>query len=68
MYKITCLVNGKIYIGFTSRSFQERWREHVRDSKCDTPPTVLSRAIKKYGMHNFKHEVVQDGLSKKRRS
>ena len=28
IYKITNKLNGKIYIGQTSRTVQERWKEH----------------------------------------
>jgi predicted GIY-YIG superfamily endonuclease len=28
IYKITNLINGKIYIGETTRSFNKRWNEH----------------------------------------
>ena len=39
IYKITNLVNGKIYIGKTSyNSIQERFKQHISDSKkerCD---------------------------------
>lgn len=31
IYQITNDINGKIYIGKTERTIQERWREHCRD-------------------------------------
>ncbi len=52
IYKITCLVNGKIYIGQTTRSVEERFQEHM-DS-----PYPLGCAIRKHGVENFKIEVI----------
>lgn len=50
IYKITNLVNNKIYIGQTIGSLSKRMREHlVPSSSC----TNLARAIKKYGKENF---------------
>lgn len=31
IYGILCLVNGRIYIGGTGRTFIQRWAEHVRE-------------------------------------
>ena len=52
IYKITCFVNGKIYIGQTTRSVEERFQEHM---KADTH---IGRAIRKHGVKNFKIEVI----------
>jgi group I intron endonuclease len=49
IYKITNKLNGKIYVGQTIRSLQERWRCH----QCSEACTHLHRAIKKYGVENF---------------
>lgn len=52
-YKITNLLNGKVYIGKTNRP-HERWIEH-RNSNKNYP---LSNAIKKYGAPNFSFEII----------
>ncbi len=52
VYKITNLVNGKIYIGVTS-NFIKRWSQH----KYSTD-SLIGLAIKKYGENNFTHEFV----------
>jgi hypothetical protein len=31
IYGILCVVNGRLYIGGTGRSFIQRWAEHVRE-------------------------------------
>ena len=55
IYKITNLVNGKIYIG-QSRNIEERWRVHKKEVSLDYP---LYRAFKKYGLDNFSFEIVE---------
>ena len=59
IYKITNLINQKAYIGKTVNSISERWKEHKRDCKrfSDRP---LYRAFNKYGIDNFKVELVEE--------
>lgn len=68
IYKITNKVNGKIYIGYTSRSPYVRFKEHVitarhynkyKDFRSDKQPTYLHKAILKYGEDNFKIDVLE---------
>jgi group I intron endonuclease len=56
VYKITNTVNGRIYIGVTTRSIDARFKAHVyrRNSK-----TALARAIKKHGREVFRIEVIE---------
>lgn len=54
IYLITNKINKKKYIGKTTQSIEERWNEHIHDSKrpkCEIRP--LYRAINKYGIDNF---------------
>lgn len=60
IYKITNLINNKIYIGKTTRSLDVRWKEHIQDSKNGKTPLYL--AIQKYGIENFKIEIIQDDI------
>ena len=65
IYKITNLVNGKLYIGKTINS-NNRWKTHLSITKSG--PTnrryqYLHRAINKYGSDNFKFEVIESGIS-----
>lgn len=48
IYKITNLVNKKVYIGLTTKSMEGRWRSHVKGKKMQ-----ISKAIEKYGKENF---------------
>ena len=61
IYQITNKINGKIYIGKTERTVQERWSEHCRDyvkEQCEIRP--LYRAMKKYGVENFSIELIEE--------
>jgi group I intron endonuclease len=56
VYLITNLVNGKRYIGQTSRSLEWRWHIHQTRKGC----RALRNAIDKYGANNFSMEVLFD--------
>ena len=55
IYKITNLINGKVYIG-QSIHIEIRWKEH----KYSNDATPLHQAFNKYGIDNFKFEVVEE--------
>lgn len=55
IYKIENLINGKVYIG-QSVHIERRWQEHCMDSA----QSVISSAIKKYGIENFSFEVLKE--------
>ena len=52
--------NGKVYIGITSQSAEERWRNGRGYRNCP----LFHNAICKYGWDNISHEILFDGLSK----
>lgn len=58
IYKITNVVNGKIYIGQTVQTLHQRWLRHC--SKTGGSCSYLHRAILKYGKENFKIEVIME--------
>ena len=61
IYKITNLINQKIYIGQTTKSIQERWKRHWADStKPDISNRPLYKAFNKYGKDNFKIEEIEE--------
>lgn len=48
IYRIHNSITGKDYIGQTIRSLEERTAEHIRKTN-----SVISKAIRKYGIENF---------------
>ena len=61
IYKIVNDINGKIYIGKTSNTVEERFKEHIQDSKkkrCEKRP--LYDAMNKYGIGNFRIEQIEE--------
>ena len=61
VYKITNDINNKVYIGQTTRTIEERFKEHlyevVRGRHLDWP---LYKAMKKYGVQHFKPEIIEE--------
>ena len=54
IYKIQNKVNGKFYIGQTTKSFEDRWDEHRKDLNGDRHHNLhLQRSWKKYGEEAF---------------
>lgn len=56
LYIITNKVNGKKYVGITTRGYKTRWNAHLRDCFRDSHrcyDTVLYNAMRKYGTDSF---------------
>lgn len=53
-------INGKRYIGQTTRTAKERWGQHCAATGC----RVLQNAIRKYGQSSFELSVLEIALSK----
>jgi len=51
VYQITNTVNGKVYIGYTHKSVDDRFQEHLK--LADKLDTKWYRAIRKYGAGAF---------------
>lgn len=60
IYKITNMVDGKVYIGQTIKNPRIRFRVHLRGDGS----IYLGRASKKYGKDNFKCEIIASAVGK----
>lgn len=61
IYKITNMVNNKIYIGKTLNSIEKRWKEHKNEyQKERVEKRPLYSAMKKYGIDNFEISLVEE--------
>lgn len=58
IYKITCLINGKSYVGQTRQKFEVRISQHKHNS--NRTPIGIDAAIKKYGWENFTVEIIEE--------
>lgn len=56
IYKVTCLVTSKSYIGMTVDRVAQRWSNHLCQSR--TSAMILHRAIRKYGREAFTIETL----------
>ena len=52
VYKITNLINGKVYIG-ASKRIEDRWRDHKK--RINSP---IHSDLEAYGLENFKFEIL----------
>ena len=62
IYKITNLINEKVYIG-QSVDINYRFNNHKSESfnpKSNAYNTAIHRAIRKYGVENFSFEVIEE--------
>ena len=56
IYKITNIINHKVYIGQTVNTLKNRWNKHCHSSGC----RILYNAILKYGKDSFTQEVIEE--------
>lgn len=65
VYKITCLINNKLYIGYTKNDINYRLKQHFKKaSQITNKNNKMSNAILKYGRINFKIEKLFQSLNK----
>ena len=63
--KITNTENNKIYIGKTSKNTNLRWRWHINSSRGTKNDTLITRAMRKYGIEKFNKEEIQELIETK---
>ena len=65
IYKATCLITNKSYIGQTINLLEKRKRKHCRDSinrNGKSYDNKFYRALRKYGIDNFKWEILYNNI------
>jgi group I intron endonuclease len=65
IYKATNKINGKVYIGFTHKTLNERVAGHTRSALVKQKNTKFYAAIRKYGIKNFVFEIIYQSKDKK---
>ena len=63
IYKITNKINGKIYIGQTIKSLEERFQKHCWETTIKDKyhlNMAIKKAIRKYGKENFTIELIEE--------
>lgn len=67
IYKLTCMVDARVYIGVTSRTTGKRFWDHTRYARLPLPkrplksgkrPTPIQRALRIYGTDRFTVETI----------
>lgn len=56
IYKLTCQITGKSYVGQTRESIQKRWRGHVKSARVPSAThrsTYLMNAVRRHGEEQF---------------
>ena len=59
IYCHTHTESGRRYVGMTSQTWQERWKNHVHAAKNSKGWGHFPNAIRKYGKDAFDHEVLE---------
>lgn len=62
LYRITNIVNNKIYIGQTNNP-NLRWSQHKSSAKYKKTSQIITRALTKYGANMFTFEVIATCIS-----
>lgn len=57
IYKHTCNINGKSYVGQTQQKPTKRWKANGRGYEYQE---LFYKAIQKYGWDNFTHEILEE--------
>ncbi|QJT71410.1 hypothetical protein GR28A_00122 [Vibrio phage vB_VcorM_GR28A] len=60
IYKHTCTITNYSYIGFTTKTMEQRFREH-KSSAARGSKSLFHLALNKYGPESFTSEVLEEG-------
>lgn len=60
IYVHTCHVNGKKYVGWTGLTIEERWLEHLADTRrVSAKYRLFKQALAKHGYDKWDHDVLE---------
>lgn len=59
IYKIVNKINGKIYVGQTTETIEQRFKRHMGYQKNQSD-TKFYRAVRKHGVDNFYIEIIEE--------
>lgn len=59
IYKICNTVNDKVYVGFTAKSIEKRFRWHLRDARAGKKKKLYD-AMRNIGYENFYPEILEE--------
>lgn len=66
IYKVTNNINGKVYVGQTYLPIEQRFKQHINDSKNSRKKNrPFCYAINKYGAKNFSISLLEEVVSEK---
>ena len=57
IYKVTNLINNKVYIGQTIKTLEQRKNNHIKSANKENG-FYFHKSLKKYGEENFKWQVI----------
>lgn len=60
IYKITNIINNKVYIGQTKQNYLKRFIQHKSHARTNQSNHKLARALRKYGDENFIIELIEE--------
>lgn len=58
IYKVTNLINNKVYIGKTQNGLNERKKRHLSDARANKYNMVFHKALRKYNVDDFVWEIL----------
>ena len=56
VYKVSNIIDGKIYVGKTTRNLRKRIMEHLQNCRI----SYFDRAIKKHGIESFEIAIIEE--------
>jgi group I intron endonuclease len=64
IYRATNIINGKVYIGQTGKTLEQRFKTHKRNAMLNNSQLYFHRAIRKYGFYSFTWDIIEECKSK----